>query len=197
MKKILTLAVIAVASVFGANAEGLYIGGQLGFMHESAGAKAYGYDAKFDHNTFTIVPEIGYNFNDSWAVGGTIGYTYKHWCGSKTSFNMFEISPYARWSYFRTSNNLVQLFVDGGFGIGAGAYDVDVDGYKSHTGVIWNVGFRPGIAINPTPNFSIVAHVGLLGYEGANHTAQDAGYQSRGGLMLDSNDLTLGFYYNF
>lgn len=198
MKKIFTLAVIAVASVFGANAENWYVGGNLGFSHSSNEALTVnGNTYGFEQNRLYIQPEIGYNFNKSWAVGLGIGYEYRHWNGSKVSLNMFDINPYARWSYFRTENNLVQLFVDGGFGFGAGSYDVDVDGYDAHTACIWNIGFRPGVAINLTDKFSVVAHLGFLGYEGANNTAKDAGYKDRGGLDLSTENLTLGFYFNF
>lgn len=192
MKKILTLAVVAIASVFGANAEGLYVGGSLGFEHNDQ--KVLGH--RVMTNEFTILPEIGYNLNSRWAIGTTIGYDYTHWCGEETSLHMFEFNPYARFSYFRTSNNLVQLFVDGGAGIGLGSYDYGDDS-DSHTAVTWNVGFRPGVAFNFTDKFSMVAHIGFLGYQGANNAAYDGGKPRKGGISFDTRDLTLGFYFNF
>lgn len=193
MKKILTLAVIAMASVFGANAGDGYIGGSLGFMHSSERNDA-GY--KVTTNEFNILPEIGYNLNSQWAIGTTIGYDYTHWCGADMSLHMFEFNPYARFSYFRSSNNLVQLFVDGGAGIGLGSFDYG-DDRDTHTAVTWNVGFRPGVAFNFTDSFSVVAHIGFLGYKGANNAAFDAGQPRQGGIMFDTRDLTLGFYFNF
>ncbi len=185
MKKILTLAVVALASVFGANAEGVYVGGS--FQHnDQEGVMT---------NEFTILPEIGYNFNSRWAIGTTIGYDYTHWCGRETSLHLFEFNPYARFTYFRTSNNLVQLFVDGGAGIGLGSFDYGDD--DSDTAVTWNVGFRPGVAFNFTDKFSVVAHIGFLGYQGANNAAYDAGMPRKGGISFDTRDLTLGFYFNF
>lgn len=192
MKKILTIAAVALAAcstnAFAEN-EGFYLGGSVGFMHQSEAGKP-------SVNTFTILPEVGYNFNSTWAVGTTIGYEHKHWCNKETSLNLFEFNPYARWTFFRTSNNLVQLFVDGGAGIGTGRYSYDGDD-NEHTAVIWNAGFRPGIAINVTEKFSVLAHLGFLGYKGANNAAFDAGYNRMGGIAFDTNDLTLGFYYNF
>ena len=168
MKKFFTLAVIAIASVFGASAGDGYIGGSIGFMHnEKKGEPAT--------NNFTILPEIGYNFNKTWAVGTTIGYDYTHYNGMDANLHMFEFNPYARFTFFRTSNNLVQLYVDGGAGIGVGSFDQK--GYDSHTAVTWNVGF--------------------LGYKGANNAAFDGGKERKGGFFLDGNDLTLGFYYSF
>lgn len=188
MKKFFTLAVVALASVFGASAGDGYIGGSLGFMHnEEAG--------KVSTNEFTILPELGYNFNDKWAIGTTIGYDYTHLCGVDTDVHLFVFNPYARFTYFRTDNNLVQLFIDGGAGIGVGSVDYGDD--DSDTAVTWNVGFRPGVAFNLTDKFSVVAHIGFLGYQGANNAAFNAGNPRKGGFMLDSNDLTLGFYFNF
>ena len=193
MKKFLTLAVVAVASAFGASAGDGYIGGAIGFMHNE------GYNATFDANAttnqFTILPEFGYNFNSQWAIGTTIGYDYTHFCGWDTDVHMFEFNPYARFTYFRTSNNLVQLFIDGGVVVGLGSVDYGDD--DSDTAVTWNVGFRPGVAFNFTDKFSVVAHVGFLGYQGANNAAFDAGYPRKGGISFDTRDLTLGFYYNF
>jgi hypothetical protein len=199
MKKILTLAVVAIASAFGVNAENWYVGGNFGIWHDSDSSvslldnQAVGTSS----NAFYIQPEIGYNFNSQWAVGLGIGYEYKHYCGTKTSDNFFNFNPYARWSYFRTSNNLVQLFIDGTVGFGAGVRDVDVDGYDSHTACTWEVGFRPGVAFNLTDRFSIVAHLGFLGYQGANHTAEKMGKHNAGGLDLSTENLTLGFFFNF
>lgn len=187
MKKLLTLALVAIASVFGAQAKDIYLGGSVGFMHNEQNGSIT--------NEFTILPEIGYNFNSRWSIGTTIGYDHTHWCGKDMSLHMFEFNPYARFTYFRTDNNLVQLFVDGGVGIGLGSYDYGEE--DSDTAVTWNIGFRPGVAFNFTDSFSVVAHVGFLGYQGANNAAYDAGMPRKGGLSLDTNDLTLGFYFNF
>lgn len=188
MKKLFTLAIVAVASVFGASAGNGYVGGSIGFMHEETKAGAT--------NNFNILPELGYNINNNWAVGTTIGYDYTHFNGKSTELHLFEFNPYARYSFYRSGNNLVQLFVDGGAGIGLGKYDYGKHD-DGHTAVTWNVGFRPGVAFNVTNNFSIVAHVGFLGYKGANNAAFDGGKARKGGVFLNGNDLTLGFYYNF
>lgn len=189
MKKILTLAVVALAAVCGsANAENnWYVGGNVGFMHESTKSSM--------SNSFSILPEAGYNFNDKWAAGVQVGYTYNHDCYDKTSANLFVFNPYSRYTFYRSSNNLVQLFVDGTVGVGLGWTDYSHG--SSSTAVTYQVGLKPGIALNVTKNFSLVAHVGLVGYQGANNAAKAGGAVSRGGISLDSNNLTFGLYYNF
>ncbi len=185
MKKLLALAVLAVASL-GASAEGFYAGGSLGYMH----------DGKKNTNHMTIMPEIGYNISSNWAVGTTIGYEYAHLCGYGISSNLFKFDPYARYTFFKSSNNLINLFVDGRIGLGLGWVSTEDD--SSETAVTWNIGLRPGVAINITKRFSFVTHIGFFGYEGANDNAKATGvYSNNGGFSLDGNDLTFGFYYNF
>lgn len=190
MKKIFAMALLAVATIAGsASAKGWYAGGNVGYLHEGSSTSNH------MTNSVSILPEVGYNFNNQWALGGTAGYNFVHDCDTHQSLNLFTINPYVRYSYFRTKNNLVQLFVDGGAGVGLGWTDYQHG--SSKTAVTWNVGFRPGVAINVTKNFSVVAHIGFAGYEGVNNHARVAGKHSKGGLSFDTNDLNLGFYYNF
>lgn len=197
MKKIFAAAALAAVAIFNVNAEDekFYIGGSLGFEHSTADVTVMGDPEKASVNSFSILPEFGFNINDKWAVGTTIGYDYKHFCGYKVDSNLFQFNPYARFTFFRTDNNLLSLFVDGGAGIGTGW--VKYGDKDSDTAVTWNIGFRPGVAINLTDQFSVVAHLGFLGYEGANDTAYATGYDRRGGFLLNGNNLTLGFYFHF
>lgn len=193
MKKIFTIAAVAVATLFGtvnANAEGLYVGGAIGYWHDSKDASV----SDMPTNAFTIMPEVGYNINSKWAIGTQIGYDFKHICNTDADSNIFRFNPYARYTFFRTNNNLVQLFLDGTAGIGLGWGD---DWYGDHTLVTWQVGVKPGIAVNLTKKFSVVAHVGMLGYEGANNAAKRFGYKDQGGLLIDNTKLDFGFYFNF
>lgn len=194
MKKIITTVMLAVAAICStAQAGDFYLGGAVGFMHKSGNEKST--------NEFTLMPELGYSFNDKWGVGGTIGYTYlntnyKATSLSDTNLNLFTINPYVRFTYFRTSNDLIALFIDGsvGFGIGSTTYE---DLNKTKTAVTYEVGFKPGIAINITDHFSIVSHLGFLGYHGANDNAKDGGQEEYGGVNFDSNHLDIGLYYTF
>ncbi len=192
MKKFFAMAILAIASL-SASAEGLYVGGSLGFWHDSNDKDNHGLTT----NNLTILPEVGYNLSDKWAVGTVVGYDYTHLCNLGTSVNLFQFNPYVRYTYFRTSNNFLSLFLDGTVGVGAGWASYDDDDEDSKTACTWQIGIKPGVALNFTKNFSFVAHIGLLGYEGANNAAQAAGYSNKGGLMLSGNNLTFGFYYNF
>lgn len=189
MKKFFIACAIALGFASTASAEKYYIGGELGYWHESAGQNGG------STNQLTILPEFGINLSDHWAVGAVAGYDYTHLCGQGASNNIFQVKPYVRYTYFKSDNNFVNLFVDGGVGIGAGW--ASYDGDDSDTSVIYNIGLRPGISLNFNDKFSFVAHVGFLGYEGANDTAKEFGYNNKGGLLLNNNNLSFGFYYNF
>lgn len=196
MKKIIATLLVAVASIGStAMAGDWYLGGNVGFMHnESNSSKT---------NEFSLLPEFGYNFDEHWAIGGVVGYRYLNNATVGTNLNEFKINPYVRWTFFRTSNNLVQLFLDGSVGFGVGSTSYPNDYYDkplagtSKTAATWEIGIKPGIALNVTDHFSIVAHVGFAGYQGANDHAKHGGAVEKGGVMIDSSNLTFGLYYTF
>ena len=179
MKKFFVLAVVAVIAVSAA-AQNWYVGGAFGYAHETKEVDMDGANVKVKSDIFTIAPELGYNIDDNWAVGATLNYTW-----AKDAYNRFAISPYARYTYFRTDNNLLSLFVDGGVGLGY----LKPDGGDSKC--TWEIGFKPGLAINLTEKFSLVAHIGFLGYKDLKEAGKTYG------VNLDGNDITFGFYYNF
>lgn len=169
-----------------ASAGDWYAGGNIGFMHESKNGVTT--------NTFAIQPEVGYNFSERWSFGGHIGYLYRNTAGQDINLNLFSINPYGRFTYYRTDNNLIQLFIDGGVGFGIGSTSVSG---KSHTAVTYEIGLKPGIAFNITDHFSVLAHLGFLGYHGANNRAKDGGEAEYGGVNFSSENLNIGLYYTF
>ena len=181
MKKFLLAAGLMLATI-AASAQ-LYVGGTVGLNRNTT-----------DNVTeFTIAPEIGYNVSPKWAFATGLGYTYKYDSGFKS--NVFQVNPYARYTYFRTDNNLVSLFLDGGVDLGFGKASYEDD--HSKTVVLFGIGVKPGVSFNLTENFSLVAHFGFLGYYGGNHAAQDAGNPERFGFDFSSANLNLGFYYTY
>lgn len=180
MKKFFVAALVAVIAMV-ASAQDIYVGGSLGVWRNGS-----------EHETTAaILPEIGYNLSEKASIGTTIGWRHDHTTGINT--NIFQIAPYYRYNFFQTS--MVNIFVDGGFGIGCGK--TKYDGDESDTATIWNIGVRPGVSLNVNEHCSFVAHLGFLGYEGANDAAKDAGYADQWGLNLDASAITFGFYYTF
>ena len=183
MKKIMmTLAAVAVAATMNAQ---VYLGGGVGFQTSS-------YDGNSE-TYFTILPEIGYNLDENWAVGITLGYGEAKTKVKEGGFTVsekvksFEIAPYARYTFAKFDK--VNLFVDGTVGY----KHEDFAGTKTNT---FAVGLKPGVAVNLNEKISFVAHVGFLGYE--NEKVKDADKSlNTFGVGLDGSNLSFGVYSHF
>ena len=175
MKKIMmTLVAVAMATTMNAQ---VYVGGGVGLSVES-------YDGE-SNTVWSILPEIGYNINEKWAVGTVIGYGESGKGDHKTK--RFEVSPYAR--YTAVKLNMVNIFFDGGVSY----IHKDYEGSKSNT---FGFGIKPGVAINLNDKLSFVTHFGFLGYEYEKYKDADKGVNTFG-FNLDGSSLTFGLYYNF
>ena len=160
----------------------VYVGGSLGINAWSSQKNA----GDRSETTFTILPEVGYNLNDEWAVGTVIGYVSDKWTGvNGISESAFTFNPYARYTYLKAGK--VSLFVDGG-----------VD-FTTASKADWNelaIGLKPGLAVSLSDNISFVSHLGFIGYDVLNPDGDDNN-TSKFGLDLNGNNLTFGLYFNF
>ena len=183
MKKIfMTLAAVCVAATMDAQ---VYIGGGIGLQ-----------SAKQNDNTNTtikLMPEIGYNLNDSWALGIAFGYgenktTVKVNNNDVTSkIKNYTINPYARYTFAKFDK--VNLFVDGGL-------EYNYSDRNDNTVKELAIGLKPGVAVTLNEKFSFVAHAGFLGWN--NYKSDNGGDAvNTFGFNLDGSDLSFGFYYNF
>ena len=184
MKKIFAVALVAMMAMT-ANAQ-IYVGGGIGFQTTSQ-------DGNSD-TFFKIMPEIGYNLNEDWAVGVAVGYgeskTTTKVNGVKLSDKVkaFEIAPYARYTFAKI--DMVNLFIDGTVGY----QHTDNAGLKNNT---FGLGLKPGIAVNLNDKLSFVAHVGFFGYENSKDDYDGAEAVNTFGVNLDGSNLSFGVYYNF
>lgn len=180
MKKIvMTLAAAFVATAMSAQ---VYVGGSLGINAWSSQKNA----GDRSETTFKIMPEIGYNINDAWAVGTVIGYESDKWQGVEgVSENAFVIAPYARYTFAKCGK--VSFFVDGG---------LDFTTASKADWTEFAVGLKPGLAVALSDKVSFVSHVGFFGYNQWNPEG-DNNNISKFGLDLDGNNLTFGLYLNF
>ena len=180
MKKLFSLIAVAFVAM-SVNAQ-VYVGGSLGIDAWSSQKNA----GDRSETTFTILPEVGYNLNDEWAVGTVIGYVSDKWVGvNGISESAFTFNPYARYTYLKAGK--VSLFVDGG-----------VD-FTTASKADWNelaIGLKPGLAVSLSDNISFVSHLGFIGYDVYNPDGDDNNI-SKFGLDLSGNNLTFGLYFNF
>lgn len=169
MKRILILVFVLTAAL--AARSQVYVGGSLNI---------WGGDHR---TTFSIAPEVGYNFNETWSVGGTLQYAHNKRNSVKS--NSFAIEPYARYAFFE--NDVLRVFLDGQIGFsteGVKGGGDNVNGFE--------IGIQPGLAIKATKHLSFLAKFGFLGYRDDFMSKADGG-----GLSLTSQDLSFGFYYSF
>ena len=177
MKKFFVLFLVAMATLTVAKAQ-VYVGGTVGFASSKADSDAS------TETSFKIMPEVGYNLSDKWAIGTTLGYADGSINLAGLNFGdakLFTIAPYVRYTFFKS--NLVNLFLDGGVGYS----NLKVNDVKSD---VLEIAIKPGLAVNLSENVSLVAKYGFLGYE----KFEDA---SNFGLNLNGNALSFGFYYSF
>ena len=180
MKKLFSLIAVAFVAM-SVNAQ-VYVGGSLGIDAWSSQKNA----GDRSETTFIILPEVGYNLNDEWAVGTVIGYVSDKWNHiNGISESAFTFNPYARYTYLKAGK--VSLFVDGG-----------VD-FTTASKADWNelaIGLKPGLAVSLSDNISFVSHLGFIGYDVLNPDGDDNN-TSKFGLDLSGNNLTFGLYFNF
>jgi hypothetical protein len=181
MKKFF-MTLVAVAMAVSVNAQG-YFGGSIGV----ASVKNGGADAE---TTYKFVPEIGWNFNSEWAAGVAFGYQ-KGACdlqygsyGQDVDTEILSVNPYVRYTAWNTK--YVNVFVDGGIGL-ASIKDV---------GTEFNLGLRPGVAVNFNDKISFVAHVGFVGFDSFSPKG-DGDSSNMVGVDLNGNNILFGLYFSF
>lgn len=166
----------------------VYVGGNFGVTSVSV-------DNSGDDDSetaYSFVPEVGYNFDKNWAAGISIGWAKGTCFGFETDGRSFSVEPYVRCTFYRS--DLISVFCDGAVGY-AHAYDgTDVD--------VTRIGVKPGVALN-VGKFSMVAHVGFLGWQQAKTKTEHHYYDddelkvNEWGVDVNGANLQLGLYYNF
>lgn len=161
---------------------------------------------KYEETTVTVAPDFNYHINYRWAVGAQLGFQYMRdrdsWDSEWELYERFKylISPYVRFTAFRFG--IVGLILDGAVDIDMGShkysdwYDGERDS-EFHFG--YAIGIKPGLTLDVSKNFTLIAHFGFLGYR-SYFTKSEIYYYDYddNGFGLDfSNSFSFGCYYNF
>ena len=180
MKKFLMT--IAAAFVAVSMSAQVYVGGSFSFEDWSSQKLA----GDKSETVFKLLPEIGYNLNNEWAIGTVIGYQSDKFNGvDGISETAFTIEPYARYTFANAGK--LNFFVDCGLG------------FTSATKLDWSelyVGFKPGVSVNLADNVSFVTHLGFIGFDQYNPDGDDNNI-SKFGIDLSGSNLTFGLYFSF
>lgn len=164
----------------------LYVGGQASAM----GGK---------HSvTSSLIPEVGYQLTDKWAVGGQAGFSVnglKEYDEAKMDvFALGILGAYARFTPWH--NDIVYLDLKG----------VANFEFADYLGS-FSVGVQPAVRFRIADKFDLAANLGLVGVRGGlsstNITmseliaAMNGESNIVGGFFLNGNNLSLSIYYNF
>ena len=179
-------ALVAVSSL-SANAQ-VWVGGQLGFNYNTD--ERSNYPAKIETTTFSIAPEVGYTLDENWDLAIALEEGYRSVKDGNSS-NTFKVTPYARYTFFKTGQ--VGFFLDMGFNVGVTSYKAKV-GPDPENATTWGIGVRPGVKFAASDKVTFVASVGLLGFQ---QWKQDKLKESDLGFNVNGNALQFGLYYSF
>lgn len=176
MKKILLIAAMAVMTLT-ASAQ-VYVAGSFGLGVSSV--KVGDGDSK-STTVFSLSPEIGYSFNETWAVGAELGFGT-----SKTddvdAITSWGVSPYVRCTFAELASG-VNVFAE--------AYYAHV--WYSQDKVDWNgwgLGVRPGVSVSLGSNWSLVGKMVLFEYSKFDETKTTT-------FQIAPSEVSLGVCYNF
>ncbi len=170
----MTVALVATTMVASAQ---VYVGGGIGFSSADDGNES--------STEFKILPEVGYQLDDNWAIGLQLGYV----SAQDGDVTTVSLAPYARYTFCKWDR--VSLFADGQFSFA----QTDVDGGNKVNA--WSIGVMPGLKFDITDKLSMVTKVGWLGYASAKEDVDGAKAVTDLGLDLDGSNLQFSLFYNF
>lgn len=219
MKRIL-MAVLLLAGVSAMQAQEskFYVGGTFGFTWskmKTDGGNQSGASVK-------VMPEVGYNLSDKWAVGVGLGYSHGYAAFGGIDFNdlksianavastaadvandglaklnSFRLAPYARYTFWQTGK--LKLFVEGSMGyvhvgVKSDALADRIGGDPALNVVELNI--RPGLSFDASSKITLLAKVGSLGF--IHGKEKESGTKlNRFGFDMDTYNVLLGMNYNF
>ncbi|MBO7120399.1 MAG: outer membrane beta-barrel protein [Bacteroidaceae bacterium] len=219
MKRIL-LAVLLLAGVSAMQAQEskFYVGGTFGFTWSKVnmgGDDMSGASVK-------IMPEFGYNLNDKFALGVSLGYSrgYAAFGGidfndfkslantvlgtasdvasdDAAKLNSFRFAPYVRYTFWQPGK--LKFFVEGSMGyvhVGVSGDQVDDQLGGEPALNVFELNIRPGLSFDVSKHFTLQAKVGSLGYIFGKEKQSEAKIH-RFGFDVDTYNILLGMNYNF
>lgn len=178
MKKILmTLAAVAMAATMNAQ---VYVGGTAGIGSLKVG------DAD-NETAYKFLPEVGYNINDEWSVGVSLGWTKGDLQVLKDNIAVndartFQVNPYVRNTFVRSQ--YINVFADLGLGYA----------HINGGGDAYGIGITPGVAVNLTKELSFVTKFAYVGWQHAKANGIKSDFF---GVDIDGTNVQFGLYYNF
>ena len=180
MKKTLLLLVVALIATT-AKAQ-FYVGGTLGI----SSVKTEVSESDNTTTSFSIVPEVGYNFNKTWGVGANIGIGYTD--PGENDVTEFSFVPYVRANFAHVK--IVDFFADAQVGFYHSSISGEGDDLSMNG---WGVGLCPGIKVNLNNHLQLIAKTALFQYTSQE---KDEFEISQTGFAIGGS-FNIGVLYNF
>lgn len=167
-KLFFTLALILTSMVASAQ---FYVGGSLGLSSANGGNAG-------KSTTFSIMPEVGYSFDNRWSLGGTLGFEWKK--GEKSTF---KVAPYARYAFIIIGK--FAFYADGIIQLGV------IDTKSNNAEFCWGAGISPGFDFYMTDNITLSTRLGWIGHRDDGNEGEETA------VIINGNELTFGISYSF
>lgn len=218
MKKFILSMVLVLSCALFANSQ-LYLGGTLGFSYSKLNLDA---ETNQSGTSFKFLPEIGWQINNKFAAGITIGYIkglaalgtfdpsdlkgFVTGLAStatdvssddiiNTSMSAFRIAPYSRYTVFK--KKWFEIFIDGVIGFNFGKAKADNSEINDSRNITtFEIAFKPGVAFEVTKNIKLFAKLAAVGFQHASMSDSDLSV-SRFALDVDGNNILFGMTYKF
>jgi hypothetical protein len=199
MKKAFILAAAAIVlAATGANAQDnkFWAGGSFGFSSTELSSVA-------SSSSLSILPEVGYNFSDRWAVGLQFGLNQAEIENDITvnDFQTFSIAPFARYTFLRWK--AFSVFANGGIAFSDLTGDTDFEDGVNEDAGLTTVGLfvNPGFSVRLSDRFSLTGSVNVFsaGYARSDlsPTNETKTWSANLNSPFNVDNFTLGFHVTF
>ncbi len=154
------------------------------------GSLNYWYNTSEKASTFSIRPEAGYLFNDTWGVGAFLAYEFED------DTRAFSVTPFVRYYYLHRLP--FNLYLDGCFGWNAVISKPMPGSNVKSPQYGWELGVRPGACIDLTEGLCLCLRLGFLGYRDRFIMGEEPEIGTKGfGVRFAPEELEIGLELEF
>jgi hypothetical protein len=186
-----TLLFTALAVVSQAQEKKWWVGGTVGYSSAELSFHDTG-------ETFTVLPELGYNFSDRWALGLQFGLNQAelNTGNSSADFQEFSVAPFVRYTFLKWK--AFNVFADGRIGFSDFTGDTDFEDNVREDSHLSSVGLfvNPGFSLRLSDHFSLIGRTNLFSAV-HNWNDQTVGWAVGLNSPFNLDNFTLGFTFNF
>ncbi|MGK4566037.1 outer membrane beta-barrel protein [Flavobacterium sp. 3HN19-14] len=192
MKKIIFVAMLAIAGFANAQKGTYLVMGSVGFSTNKTDDGAN----ENKSTTFSFAPKVGYQFTDHWTLGLVASYSHNKNETNNVATNESTSNAYSFGVFGRYTQPLTDIFsvygdLSTSFNSTKTEYDPGSTEYKANG---FGIAFTPAVYVNLKNNFGLNFGFGGINY---GHSSIDGGSDSSGFNLDFGNSFTMGVSKNF